>query len=84
MKEEPTVAENGKAGEEIARKSPEAAGLLVQVMDANARSAERLEAQLRTGIERERDQWKERAEAAEAMLERIQGRVLDLFEIERY
>lgn len=84
MNETPTVAENGKAAEEIARKSPEAAGLLVQIMDANARSAERLDAQLRSGVERDRDQWKARAEAAEAMLERIQCRVLDLFEIERY
>lgn len=76
----PTPAENGEYGTRIAQESPEAAGLLVQIMDHNARESERIAATVQQGIERERDEWRERALAAEAQLDRIYDRLMGLMD----
>ena len=77
-------AENGQAKAEFAREdSPEAAGLVGRLIDAEARNAELRDAQVFGWLERERDQWKARALAAEAQVDRIQGRMMDLLEIRK-
>lgn len=74
----PTPAENGEHGKQIAEQSPDAAGLLVQIMDQNAREAERMAASVQQWAEQERDEWRERALRAEARLDRIEARLWDL------
>lgn len=57
---------------------PEATGLLVALMDANARSLDRTLEMVREGIEMERDRWKARALEAERHLRVIEMRVMGL------
>lgn len=76
----PTPAENRQAGEQIAHMSPEAAGLLVQFMDSNARHNEWLNNTIQSSLERECDEWKERALDAEARLARITDRLFSILD----
>lgn len=76
----PGPIENGLAAAKIAeRGGPNAVGTLVTIMDASARDAERIEGLVRRGIERERDEWRDRALDAEERLARIEDRVWELF-----
>lgn len=64
-----------EAGEEIARMDPEASGLLAGIMQRNADDAARLDAQIREGVEADRDQWRERALWAEAELDGVRRNI---------
>lgn len=59
---------------------PEAAGLVASLMERNAVEAAWAEEQSRKGLERERDEWRERAFEAEARLERIEQRLAKLLD----
>jgi hypothetical protein len=64
-----TIAE--KAG-------PEAAGLLVSLVEQDRRHLDWVNSQLREGAERDRDEWKERALVAEDRLSRAERNLLRL------
>lgn len=59
---------------------PEAVGLVAALMDQSARERESVERSLFASIERERDEWRERALDAEHHLRTIRGRFLALLD----
>lgn len=58
----------------------ESAKLLANIFEANAREQERLATTIQSGLERERDEWMERALAAEDRLHRIESRLFSLLD----
>lgn len=72
---EGSVAEARECGQMVAESSPAAAGVLVAAMESNRRQAEWLDRTILESTERERDEWRRRAETAEARLARIEDRL---------
>jgi hypothetical protein len=56
----------------------DAAKLLGDIFERNAREQEWLAEQIQSGLEQERDEWKARALAAEARLDRIERRLFEV------
>lgn len=68
-----------EAGRAVAQEGgPDAAGLVFAIVRNNAEAAERMDARIREWVEQERDEWKARALAAGAQLDRIEQRILGL------
>lgn len=68
--------------EEIAREGgPEAAGLVAGLMAHSAAEREAIEASVLASVERERDEWRDRALAAEARIAVAENRLLAIFDL---
>lgn len=75
----PGPRETGLAAAKIAEQGgPNAIDWLVTFMAANEREAEWCDGVILRGVERERDEWQQRALAAEDRLRRIENRIWDL------
>lgn len=59
---------------------PEAAGFVFSLMAQSTREREAIEASILVSIERERDEWRDRAIAAEGRLYRAQERLMEIFD----
>lgn len=71
-----TPVNAGLAASQIAEiGGPSAVGVLVTVMEANARHVESVERMVREGQERDLERWKSRALKAEAELDAVRARV---------
>ncbi len=62
----------------IATESPEAAGLVVALMEHSSREREWIEDAIKGSLETERDYWKDRALQAERQLAAVETRVMNL------
>jgi hypothetical protein len=65
---------------QIARMSPEAAGLVAKFMEGSGAQRERILETVLAGPERERDEWKERALYAEGRVAWAKRRLMGLFD----
>jgi 3-hydroxyacyl-CoA dehydrogenase len=79
----PTPAENGAYAQQIIDLGgKEAGGLLVQIMDKNARDVECIQNSVQESLERKLAEETARADRAEAQLDRIRTRFLTMLELD--
>lgn len=75
------MGDNRDVYEQIGQEGgPEVLALVAAAMEQNARHSQWVAEQVQGGIERERDEWRERALDAEARLFRIEQRLLSLLD----